>query len=337
MTVDLDDADITRAVADVWTRLEPAASSYLMTDRVVARRARRRRRTAGIAVALVVVGVGGTAAARAVLGGSAPHAVQTSIAAVDEGLPADLQLHPDATHARSVAASGSSVLYVADLPDGGHCTEVAIGGRPKGAVCRTAAQLASDPVELTIPGTPEDSAAAPITVAGRITDPIDTIELTISSGARVPVALGADGYFIVQLDASQSAAARNGLRIEARAGATSVVSRDLTTAFASETDTLEPIAVEMVSGPNGLAEVSSFYGTVHVVGATSIRLVAPDGTTQDAPIAADGQYDLTVPAEQRAAYADRPGRLVVLDAGGSELASRTVAAVTYWVRSEQGG
>lgn len=335
MTVAVDDADITRVVGEVWTCLEPAAAMYLAPDRAATRRAHRRR-AAGLAVALVAVGVGGSAAAVAVFGGSAPPAVQTSIASVDEGLPADLQLHPDATHARSVAVSGSAVLYVADLPDGGHCSEVAISGRPKGAVCRTAAQLAADPLELTIPGTPEDREAY-VTVAGRLGGPIDSIELITAIGERVPVALGDGGYFIVQLDEQQSAAARQSLHIEARRAGETVVTRDLSTAFAPETTTLDPIAVEMVSGPNGLTDVSSFYGRVRVQGAVTVRLVFPDGTTQDAPIAADGRYDVAVPVDRRSAFADRPGRLVVIDASGAEVASRTVAAVTYWVRAEQGG
>jgi hypothetical protein len=290
-----------------------------------------------LVVALAAVGVGGSAAAFGVLGGSAPRSVQASIAAVDDGLPSDLQLHPDATHARSVAVSGSSVLYVADLPDGGHCTEVAVAGRPKGAVCRTATQLAADSLELTIPGTPEDNPSTLVTVAGRITEPVDALELTTSSGERVPIALGADGFFIVQLDGAQSTAARNGLRIDARRGGASIVMRDLTSVFAPETDTLDPIAVEMVSGPNGLTEVSRFYGEVHVDGAVTVRLVYPDGTTQDTPIASGGAYEIAPPAARLAAFADRPGRLVALDAQGRELASRTVGAVTYWVRIEQGG
>ena len=336
MTVEIDDADVARVLNQLWATLEPAATDYL--DRVAPTRfhARRRRRVAALTVVLLAAGVGGTAAAVAVLGSPAPPSVQASLESVDDGLPADLRLHPDASRARSVAAAGTAVLYVADLPGGGYCTEIAVDGRPKGAVCRTASQATESVLEVTVPGTPED-VGAQVTVAGRASMPVDAIELQIAADDRVPVVLAEGGFFIVQLDAARSAAARAGLRIEATRAGEVIESRDLTTAFAPETGTIEPISVEMVSGPNDLTLVSSFYGTVHVPGAATVRLAYPDGTTQDAVVAADGRFDLSVPSERHADFASRPGLLTALDASGSELASRTVAAVSFWVRAERGG
>jgi hypothetical protein len=43
---------------------------------------------------------------------------------------------------------------------------------------------------------------------------------------------------------------------------------------------------------------------------------------------------LIVPADRRAAFARTPGRLVAIDADGRELASRTVAAVSFWHANE---
>jgi hypothetical protein len=93
----------------------------------------------------------------------------------------------------------------------------------------------------------------------------------------------------------------------------------------------------MVSGPGDLTVVQKFSGSVQVEGAVTVRLVYPDGTHVDAPLGADGAYEIVVPADRRTAFARTPGRLVALDSGGAELASRTVAAVSYWHANEGAG
>jgi hypothetical protein len=325
----------TTIVAEVWAELEPAAVRYLSQPRRRARAARHRRRSIGIAVSAIVIGVGGTAAAARLLGEPAPPAVRESIAGIDEGMPADLRLNPDATHARSVAVDGSAVLYAADLPDGGICTEIALAGKPMGAVCRAASATAV-PIDATIPGTPEDTAAA-VVVAGRIAAPADAAQLVTSDGREIALSIQPGGFFIVSLSEADSDSARRGLHISSSRGGRAVASLDLTDAFTPENGRLDPIAVEMVSGPGDLTVVQKISGSVQVQGAVTVRLVYPDGTHVDTPIGADGAYEIVVPADRRTAFARTPGRLVALDSRGEELASRTVAAVSYWHANEGSG
>jgi hypothetical protein len=48
------------------------------------------------------------------------------------------------------------------------------------------------------------------------------------------------------------------------------------------------------------------------------------------------RYDLEIPADRTGDFADAPGQLIALDAGGQELARRTVVAVSYWRAREMG-
>jgi hypothetical protein len=84
------------------------------------RRARRGRqlRAATLACVAVLVLAGAAFGTAALLGWPAPEHVKKDLAAVDQGLPADLRLNPDVEHARAVASTGSSTLYAADLAPG---------------------------------------------------------------------------------------------------------------------------------------------------------------------------------------------------------------------------
>ena len=323
-----DDLEIQWLVAEVWSQLEPAAAGYLAEPRRRAR-ARHRRRVVGLAVSALAVGVGtSAAAARVLIGRPAPPAVERSLADVDDGMPADLRLNPDATHARSVAEDGEATLYAADLPDGGVCTEIAIAGRPMGAVCRPGSQPRAS-IEATIPGVPERPSGS-VVVAGRINRPADAAHLVTSTGTEVALTIQPDGFFIIELSAADSLAARPGLRIESEQAGRPVASKDLSDAFALDSGSLEPISVEMVSGPGDLTQVLSFTGVVRVPGAVSIRLVYPDGAHADVAIGNDGHYEILLATDRRGALARSPGRLVALAGDNTELASRTVAAVSYW-------
>ncbi|MDQ1534466.1 MAG: hypothetical protein QOF28_2227 [Actinomycetota bacterium] len=315
-------------VAEVWSELEPAATRYLAEPRS-RERARHRRRSVGLAVTALVIGAGSTAAAaRLLIGSPAPPAVQRSIAGVDEGMPADLRLNPDAMRARSVAADGSAVLYAADLPAGGVCTEIALAGRPMGAVCRADSDQPV-PVEATIPGTPEDTGAL-VVVAGRVFAPADGARLVTDDGREIALAVHDGGFFIIELSATESADARQGLRIEADRAGQKIGEIDLSDAFTPENGRLDPIAVEMVSGSGDLTKVVSFFGSVQVKGAATVRLEYPDGTHADARLGANGHYEFVLPLDAQDAFARAPGQLVALDDNGNELASRTVAAVSFW-------
>jgi hypothetical protein len=150
------------------------------------------------------------------------------------------------------------------------------------------------------------------------------------------MALEPGGYFIAALDATDSAAARSGLAVQATRDGAVVASVDLSDAFTPERPSAEPISLELVSGDGDLAAVVAVHGSVTVPGAVAVRLVYPDGEIDEAPLGPDGSYDLVLPAERRGALAERPGRIVAVDADGHELASRTVAAVSWW-RAHGGG
>jgi hypothetical protein len=339
MTDRSDEGGVAVAVDTVWRQLQPALEQHY-TARTAAVRPmerrpgrRRTRRAVGLGLALAVVGTGGAVAARALLGDPAPPAVQASLAAVDEGMPADLRLQPDVANARSVARDGDAVLYAADLPDGGTCTELAIAGRPAGAICVRG--TASAPIQASIPGTPEET-STPVVVGGRVTVAADRVVAVLAGEQRLPVVLEPGGYFVASLDPAGSAAARRGLSLEALQGDTVVASVDLSDAFTPERPPAEPISLELVSGDGDLTRVVRVYGTVRVPGTAAVRLVFPDGGATEAAVAPDGRYELALPVDRQADLAERPGRVVVLDAAGHELASRAVAAVSWW-RTHAGG
>ena len=88
-------------------------------ERLIAERNRRRRtsRTLGIACAALLLLSGLALAATTFVGSPAPTSVQSDIAAVDAGMPPALQLNPDVRNAHSVASTGASTLWLADLAE----------------------------------------------------------------------------------------------------------------------------------------------------------------------------------------------------------------------------
>ncbi len=251
------------------------------------------------------------------------------MAAIDEGMPDDLRLNPDVSNARSVARDGDAVMYAADLPDGGVCTEIAVGGKPAGAICRSGNE-APQPIEASIPGTPEDPASTPVVVGGRVAADADRVVVVVGEEVRIPVVLAPGGFFVVALDEVESAAGRQRMLIEASKGSDLVASIDVSDAFTPESGTLDPIAAELISGDGDLSRVVSIYGTVQVARATTIRLVYPDGSSTEVAVGPDGHYEVALPAARQDDLADLPGRLIAVDLTGRELASRMVAAVSYW-------
>jgi hypothetical protein len=338
MTERFDDGGVAVAVDTVWRQLRPALERHYAEPAALLRpsqrgsRRRRAARAAGLGLALAVVGTGGAVAARALLGDPAPPSVQASIAAVDEGMPADLRLQPDVENARSVARDGDAVLYAADLPDGGTCTELAVGGQPAGAICVRGEDAA--PIQASIPGTPEDT-GLPVVVGGRVNVVADRAVAVVDGSQRVPVLLEPGGYYVLSLDSAASAAARRGLSLEALRGDAVVASVDLSDAFTAERPMAEPLSLELVSADGDLTRVVSVYGTATVPGTATVRLVFPDGTATEVAVGPDGRYELTLPDDRQADLADRPGRVVALDSDGHELASRAVAAVSWW-RAHEG-
>ncbi len=258
-----DDAQVAMIVATVWGELGPAAERYLAPGTRTSHRRRRQRRAVGVGLVVAVVGTAGAVAARAALGDPAPPPLQASMAAIDEGMPDDLRLNPDVSNARSVARDGDAVMYAADLPDGGVCTEIAVGGKPAGAICRSGNE-APQPIEASIPGTPEDPASTPVVVGGRVAADADRVVVVVGEEVRIPVVLAPGGFFVVALDEVESTAGRQRMLIEASKGSDLVASIDVSDAFTPESGTLDPIAAELISGDGDLSRVVSIYGTVQV-------------------------------------------------------------------------
>ena len=174
-----DEGGVAVAVENVWHQLQPALEQHYTARSAAVRPMERRpgrrrtRRAVGLGLALVVVGTGGAVAARALLGDPAPPSVQASLAAVDEGMPADLRLQPDVANARSVARDGDAVLYAADRA-------LATSGwrrRSAGMPSSTAARLACTPAgagsprsarAATAPPVPTTTSASPRPTARRV-------------------------------------------------------------------------------------------------------------------------------------------------------------------------
>ncbi len=324
-----DDAKVATAVAAVWRKLEPAVERHL-APRVPGRsRSPRRRRAVVAGVIAGAFGAGGVVLARSTLGDPAPPPIQRSISAIDEGMPADLRFNPDVRDARSVARDGDAVLYAADLADGGVCTELAVGGKPGGATCRPA-RSAAMPIEASIPDTSEN-AGAPVVVGGRVNVDADQVTVVVAGDLRIPATLSPGGYFVATLDAAESAAARQQIAIRATSGPTVVATLDLSAAFDSANPSAhEAISLEMVTGAGDLSTVASINGSVDIPGATAVQLVFPDGTSTEPVALMAGRYEVVLPADRQGDLAAHPGRLVVVDATGHQLANRSVAAVSWW-------
>ena len=306
------------------------------TGFLVHRRRRRRLVRAGAiasAGTLALAGAGlGTAA---LLGWPAPSHVKHEIAAVDQGLPADLRLNPDVEHARAVASTESATLYAAALKDGGSCSEIVTAGdRGRGATCTTGAGLASDPVDLVAPADDGAGPDSPVVLGGRLNDPAgSSLEARYADGSSEPVALGEDRYFLFEVPAAHRASVHaSGLELVARNDDGAVVSRGSLPADwdnPAVPDEQAPIYVGTRSDESDFTKVYGLEGHVSAAGAVRLELDYGDGTRVAIPLRADGSYEYTVPAGRIDDFM-QPRTLLALDDKGQLVASTPVAAVAYW-------
>jgi hypothetical protein len=290
-----------------------------------------------IAVAVVLMVAGGIAGAAVLLGRPAPEQVKKDIRAVDTGLPNEIRLNPDVTNARSVASSESSTLYLADLKDGGHCTEI-VDGRGTGAsVCTTGQQVGSLPIDITVPFV--SGSASTLTVGGRVNAETATdLAIRYADGSEDPIPFGEDHYFLFDVPASKLDLARSaGFELIARDAtgaqvAKGVVPPDFDSEPGEET---APIYVSTISTGDDFTKVLGIEGIVNAKGAVSLELRYPDGTVVRVPIANDGSYRLDLPADRQDDLYPNPGTLIARDSHGNEVARTVVAAVAYWRAQER--
>lgn len=311
--------------------LETAYARFLI------RSGRRRRvaRTAAIACAGVAMLAGAGIGAAALLGWPAPLHVKRDLAAVDQGMPADLRLNPDVEHARAVASMGTSTLYAASLRDGGSCTEIVTAGeRGRGATCATGADLATRPLDVAVPFDDGAGHDAPVVLGGRINDPSgSSVEAVYADGATDPIPLGEDRYFLFEVPAEHRASAHAfGLELVARSGGGSVVGRAKIPADWDDPavpDERAPLFVSTRSDDSDFTKVYGLEGHVSASGATRLELDYDDGTRVTIPLRADGSYEYTLPADRTDDFM-QPRTLVARNEKGDVVASAPVAAVAYW-------
>jgi len=320
------------AIRDATRVVAPAE-----TEQARGRIARPGRLVAIVAVVLVV----GAAAAGAVaiLGRPAPPSVKRDIAQLDAGLPADIRLNPDVESARSVATTGRSTLYYAELRDGGFCTEIVTAGEVgRGANCTTGPQASSRPIEVSVPFTDPITPSSPVTIGGRVNVASASLAIVYADGTEHAIPFGTDHFFIFDVPAPKLAAVHShAFDLVARSASGSEVAKASVPAVAPDSglDADQPIFVSTISDGDDLTKVLGIEGSVNVEGAVRLELVFPDGSRVEVPLAADGSYRIDLPADRRDDLYERPGTLIARDGEGTEVARAPVAAVAFWRAQER--
>jgi len=309
--------------------------------------ARRRHRLAlvrGVAVcSLAVLALAGAAfGTAALLGWPAPPHVKKEIAAVDQGLPADLRLNPDVEHARAVAATETATLYAASLRDGGSCTEMVTGGdRGRGATCTTGAQRGWRPLDVTMPSDDQAGPDSPVVVGGRVNAEAGaSLHVLYADGSTDPFPLGDDRYFLFEIPAAHRASVHaSGLELVAEDAHESVVGRATVPADWDDPavpDEQAPLYVSTRSDESDFTKVYGVEGHVSAAGAARLELDYGDGMRVSIALQPDGSYEYAVPADRIDDFM-QPRTLSALDDHGRVVASAAVAAVAYWRGRDRSG
>ncbi len=315
--------------------LLPAVESW------TARARKRRRRIRIVAIsAVVLVSLGGVAAAAGlVLGEPAPPSIQQDFTDVNRGIPLELQLEVDVAGAVSVATSGTSTLYLAKVRGGGYCMELVTSNvRGRGVGCTTPGQL---PIDVMIPHDEPMTTASPVTLAGRVNAASATsLELIYVDGTTTELPFGNDLFFVADVPDSMLAPAHGGeLRLVARDADGAVVARALIPAdwdATAESAPVPPIELSTVSDQDDLTKIFGLSGRVTVPDAVALQLRYADGENVSIPLDGSKGFDYQIPSERRDDFM-RPHDLVVFDGNGEVVASTPVAAVAYWRRARSGG
>ena len=293
-------------------------------------------RTLVVAATLLVL-ASGAAGARLLLGGPAPSAVKDDLNAVDQGMPADLRLNPDARNARLVASADGAQLYAADLTGGGYCAEIVTpDARAAGAVCTPAQALSLQPIGVTVPFVDPITIYSSFVVGGRVNvSGVVSLDAVFRDGTREPVTLGEDGFYVFAVSTARLPDAhRHGLSLVASDEAgLAIASADVPATDFNDPqaqDARERIFVSTISTHSDFTKVIGIEGSVNVPGAATLELHYPDGTVFDVPLEGNGDYHYDLPTARQDDLFEQPGRLVARDAQGNEIATASVAAVAFW-------
>jgi hypothetical protein len=325
---------------DAWLAVNPARDRF--DDRDVAGHAspqRRRRRARHVAVVAVgaTTALASVAAAAGILGRPAPDRVKQHLSGLDAGMPADLRYNPDVDGARSVAATASGVLFLADLKAGGYCVEVVSDGdRPRGASCLPGSAVGDRPLEVTAPIPTSDSGA--LLVGGRANDArIAAVAVRYADKSQATIAFGLDRAWLLEVpDAERASALAEGVTIVgldahgAKVATVAVPPLHDDDPNGTAHDSTQPVVVMTISDGSDYALLLGLEGRVNAPGATRLDLRYPDGTTVAVALAPDGSYRFMIPPDRRDAFGRAAGSLVASDAAGHVLATAPVASVAYW-------
>jgi hypothetical protein len=306
------------------------------------RRAHRRKvRTVAIACLTALLVAGAAFGTATMLGWPAPEHVKQELAAVDRGLPEDLRLNPDVERASAVASTGSSTLYAAALRDGGRCTElVTPDDRGRGAVCTTASDELTRPLDVTVPSDDGAGDEAAVVLAGRLNAAQGAeLELAYEGGGSDLIPLGDDRYFVFEVPAVHRASVHaSGFELIARDDDGSIIATTSVPADWDDEavpDEAAPLFVSTRSDESDLTKVYGLEGHVSAEGAAALELDYGDGDRVPISIGPEGSFEYTVPQGRVDDFME-PRLLVARDRAGNEIVSRPVAAVAYWRGRERG-
>lgn len=318
-------------------QLERDLRSAHLTQMTLRRRRGRRRLVIAAATLTVAVASGATAA---LLG--APENVRRDIAGVDQGLPPEIRLNPDAEHARAVVSTGNATLYAADLAGGGYCIDIVnSAGVGRGVTCLTAADVAAQAIEvmLPLPTSTGDHAGGRLIVGGRVNvNGAATIRVRSSdSGELGTTNPSTDGYFLFESSNDSFGSAFGEIQIgaETRAGtvlATATVPADWDDPPVPDSE--QALYVSTLSDQSDFTIVRGIEGVVGDPGAVALELRYDDGTRVEIPLSSQRTYRYDIPAERQQSFMSVQ-TLVALDASGTVVAERPVAAVAYWRQRER--
>jgi hypothetical protein len=311
-------------------------------DHLLSHRARRRRRLRALGIvcgaALLVSGL--ALAATTFIGSPAPTAVKSDLVAVDAGMPAALRMNPDVRTARSVASTGASTLWLADLAGGGRCLELTTTYYPdvRAPGCETGARVGAGEITATLPNDDRAGPAAPVVIAGQVR-PVSaaSLSLVVSGGRAIPVAFGAGRFYVADITGSDAADIReHGVVLVARDPAGAEVARVRVPpdwdAGAAEVERATTVDVTTRSDESDFTKVLGIDGFFRDPKPASLELVYDAGHAVAVPLAPDGSFHYDVAPDRQGDFMT-PRHLIGRDADGRVVVDRAVAAVAYW-RSE---
>ena len=308
-------------------------------ERLISERQRRRRTSRMLALALaVLLCLSGLALAAATFVSSpAPESVQTDIGAVDAGMPGSLRFDPDVHNAHSVASSGASTLWLADLADGGRCVELTTSYYPnvRAAGCASGAELGQSPITATLPNDDHAEQSAPVVIAGHV-EPARAASLTlvVSGGRTIPVPFGSERFYVIDVTGADAADIRaHGVSLVADDAAGTELAR-LTVpsdwdAGAAEVERQTTTDVTTRSDSSDFTRVLGIDGVLRDPRPASLQLVYDRDHTVAIALAPDGSFHYDVPKDRQGEFMT-PRHLVGRDAHGDVVLDRPVASVAYW-------